>query len=89
MATTNHERVGKALALLSDGLSEFVARECKAKYGENWVQTVTRSAGLPPGAAAGRKVSATDAQFLLKVMWDEWQQVFRNVLGQTDRNLRQ
>src|SRR5204863_9231935 len=31
------------------------------------------------------RVSPTDAQFLLKVMWDQWQPVFRNVLGQTER----
>ncbi len=33
MAITNHERVGKALALLSQGLAPFVDRECRAKYG--------------------------------------------------------
>jgi hypothetical protein len=84
MAVTNHERVGKALDLLKEGIAPFVARACKAKYGDNWVQVVTGNSGLPAGAA-GRKVSPTDSQFLLKVMWDEWQPVFRNVLGQTDR----
>jgi uncharacterized protein len=83
MAMTNHERVGKALALTSEGLAPFVERECKAKYGEGWVQAVTRM-GATPGSG-GRKVSVNDAQFLLKVIWDEWQPVFRNVLGQTDR----
>lgn len=83
MAVTNHERIGKALALLSEGLAPFVARECGAKYGENWVQSVARVDPSP--GPAGKKVSPTDAQFLLKVMWDEWQSVFRNVLGQTDR----
>ena len=83
MAATNHERVGKALAVLSEGLAPFVARECQAKYGEGWVQSVTRWTRLSSGPA--RKVSPTDAQFLLKVVWDEWQSVFRNVLGQTDR----
>jgi predicted AAA+ superfamily ATPase len=84
MATTNQERVGKALDCLREGLAPFVARECKAKYGNNWVPMVTRDSGLPQ-AVTGRKVSPTDSQFLLKVMWDEWQPVFRNVLGQTDR----
>lgn len=77
MATTNHERVGKALALLSSGLAPFVARECKAKYGENWPQAVSRIGSDP--AVSGRKISPTDAQFLLNVIWDEWQPVFRNV----------
>jgi hypothetical protein len=82
MAMTNHERIGKALTLLSEGLAPFVARECQAKYGEGWVQSTSRT---DPAAVAGKKVSPTDAQFLLKVMWDEWQPVFHNVLGQTDR----
>jgi hypothetical protein len=82
MAPTNHERIGKALTLLSEGLAPFVARECQAKYGEAWVQSISRA---DPAAISGKKVSPTDAQFLLKVMWDEWQSVFRTVLGQTDR----
>ena len=36
MATTNHERVGKALELLKTGLGPFVEREFKAKYGDSW-----------------------------------------------------
>ena len=79
MAATNHERVGRALALLSQGLAPFVARECQAKHGVGWLETVTRN---DPSA---RKVSATDAQFLLRVMWDEWQSVFRATLGQSER----
>ena len=45
-----------------------------------------RSLGWTPRPAPDKTVSPTDAQLLLKVMWDEWQSVFRNVLGQTDRN---
>ena len=41
MAATNHERIGKALTLLSEGLAPFVARECQAKYGEGWVQSIS------------------------------------------------
>ena len=83
MATTNHERVGRALSVLSEGLAPFVARECQAKYGHAWLEAVARNDSN--SAAQGRKVSPTDAQFLLKVIWDEWQSVFRNVLGQTER----
>ncbi|MGH2707927.1 MAG: Swt1 family HEPN domain-containing protein, partial [Actinomycetota bacterium] len=79
MAATNHERVGKALGLLSQGLSPFVARECRAKYGEGWLRAITRMDAQT--APSGKKVSPTDAQFLLKVISDEWQSVFRKVLG--------
>ena len=83
MAATNHERVGRALSVMSEGLAPFVARECAAKYGASWVQAVSGADAGPAGPA--KKVSPTDAQFLLKVVWDEWQAVFRNVLGQADR----
>jgi len=36
MAITNHERVGKALDLLKDGLRPFVERELKAQYQQGW-----------------------------------------------------
>ena len=83
MAATNHERVGKALTLLSKGLPRSLlgsARPSTAKAGCSRSAAWTR---LP--ARPAKKVSPTDAQFLLKVMWDEWQSVFRNVLGQTER----
>ena len=36
MAISNHERVGKALGLLKDGLRPFVEREMQAFYRTNW-----------------------------------------------------
>ncbi len=83
MAATNHERVGRALALLSEGVAPFVERECQARYGERWLAAVAR---MDPGTIqSGKRVSPTDAQFLLKVIWDEWQSVFRTTLGQSER----
>jgi len=78
MAATNHERVGGALALLSQGIAPFVERECVAKYGQGWVEAVA-------GNDIGMKPSKNDAQFLLKAMWDAWNEVFRAKLSQTDR----
>jgi hypothetical protein len=65
MAVTNHERVGRALALLTDGLAAFVARECKARYGEHWVGRVARHEWANP----------KDAQFLLGVVNDQWHEI--------------
>jgi hypothetical protein len=76
MAATNHERVGRALALLTKGLAPFVARECKAKYGEHWVGRVARHEYANPN----------DAQFLLTVLTDQWREIFGKVLGRTERN---
>ena len=79
MATTNHERVGRALALLSSGLAPFAERELKAVYGPNWLDEVTRND--VGGGGVPQKVSGTDVQFLLKTIWNEWNHVFRRVLG--------
>ncbi len=43
MAITNHERVGKTLDLLREGLKPFVVRELEAKHGKYWVTAVTNS----------------------------------------------
>ena len=80
MAITNHERIGRALGLLSEGLAPFVARECEARYGRDWVASVGRQEG-----DRTKRGSPTDAQLLLRTIWDEWQSIFRNVLGQTER----
>src|SRR5215207_4229711 len=76
MAVTNHVRVGRALALLTQGLAPFVARECKARYGDQWVGRVARS----------ERANPHDAQFLLAVLADEWREVFAKTLGRTERN---
>ena len=75
MAITNHERVGKAMDLLREGLAPFVARELKGK-------DVTEGA---PGPV--KLVVEQDAAGLLKLIWDNWQLVFRNILGNAERSL--
>ncbi len=82
MAVTNHERVGRGLTLLGQGLAPFVERECKAKWGDRWLQ---RLASASPEAGVG-KVNTTDPSFLLKAMGDAWQPVFRDVLGHAERS---
>jgi predicted AAA+ superfamily ATPase len=76
MAMTNNERVGKALALLSEGLAPFVEQECRAKYGEGWEN---RLGGTGP-------VSKTDLHFLLRVVTEEWRDTFERLLGRPYRS---
>ena len=86
MAITNHERVGKALELLREGLRPYVEREMRARYGGNWASEVkamlndTRLGGGAPGAL-------TDVAALLVVMDRSWGEVFRNTLGKAERSL--
>ncbi|HVU68788.1 MAG TPA: Swt1 family HEPN domain-containing protein [Ktedonobacteraceae bacterium] len=36
MTMSYHERIGRGLALLKEGLAPFVERELKAAYGKDW-----------------------------------------------------
>jgi predicted AAA+ superfamily ATPase len=86
MAITNHERVGKALDQLKGGLGPFVEREFKAKYGDGWafeVKEILSDTRL----GTGKDDSLGDVAALLVVMDRKWSDVFRRVLGKTERSL--
>lgn len=51
MATTNHERVGKALELLKRGLGPFVAREFTSVYGDRATACRARGASCSSATA--------------------------------------
>ncbi len=85
---TAHERVGKALDLLTTGLYPFVERELKAVYKDDWIDAARRSfregrgQGMPKG-----DVIRWDAHAMLTVIWDQWNSVFRHKLEQPERSL--
>jgi predicted AAA+ superfamily ATPase len=88
MAISNHERVGRALNLLRDGLYPFVEREMKAIHGDRWL--IPASSSLPDHYVARREVQDVlkeDVSALLMVMWEQWNNVFRNTLGRTERSI--
>src|SRR5437868_1665663 len=84
MAITNRERVGKGLDLLATGLRPFVERELKTHLGEKWETALSEN--VPRGGKA-KPVNLQDPQTLLGIVWDQWHNVFRNVLGHSDRSL--
>ena len=87
MATTNHDRVSKAMELLRDGLAPFVQREVTAKVQADAVRmdAIRRFAEDPQ--LADKPIGEWDAAALLKLMWDTWNDVFRDTLGFTERSL--
>ncbi|MGE0441432.1 MAG: Swt1 family HEPN domain-containing protein [Gemmatimonadales bacterium] len=86
MATTNRDRVGKALELLRDGLKPFVERELRAKHGDRWNNEVR--AALSDRRLGGSKAdNLNDIAVLLVVMDKTWGIVFSAILGRADRNL--
>ncbi|GIW32506.1 MAG: hypothetical protein KatS3mg071_2680 [Meiothermus sp.] len=87
MAITNRERVGKALDLLRDGLAPFVEREVQAaiRAGAVNMETVRRFAEDP--LLRDKPIAEWDSAGLLKLMWETWNDVFRNTLGFPERSL--
>ena len=86
MAITNHERVGKALDLLKAGLGPFVEREFTSAY-----QTEAQSQAAvflgDDRMLTDKPVTQWDTAALLKLMWNAWNEIFRNTLGQSERTL--
>src|SRR5271166_4089628 len=88
MAITNHERVGKALDLLKDGLQPFVEREMKAQHSQMWLDQARLSvAETQTHLFSGKGEPQWDAASLLSVMWNQWNRVFKKTLGQAERTL--
>jgi len=87
MAITNYDRVGKTLELLRDGLKPFVARELENKYGKYWITTATQSWPNDLSWKDGDDAPQLDAAVLLRMMWDQWNDVFKTTLGHSERSL--
>jgi len=87
MAITNHERVGKALDLLKEGLYPFAERELQAQYGKYWITTVTANWPRDLVWPEDADLPHLDVALILKVMWEQWNEVFRQTLGHAERSL--
>lgn len=89
MAITNHERVGKAMELLREGLAPFVERELKTEYGEQtWFEETKRTLTQQQLKFVEKKGKPEwDVAMLLGVLWNSWNNVFRKTLGPAERSL--
>ena len=86
MAISNQERVGKALEQLKAGLAPFVDREFTSLYKEKALEEANQYV-RDPRQKTDHPFTEWDAAALLKLMWDAWNSVFRQVLGQAERTL--
>jgi len=88
MAITNHERVGKALELLTSGLQPFVERELKTTDSPAWfAETKKALADAQLQLLGTPEAPQWDAAAILVTMWNEWNNVFRKTLGHAERTL--
>jgi predicted AAA+ superfamily ATPase len=86
MSMSNSERVGKALELLKGDLGPYVEREVENVYQGEAREKVAQVLGGDM-IFAGKPISDLDAAGLFKLMWDTWNDVFRNTLGFSERTL--
>lgn len=86
MAITNHDRVGKALDLVRDGLIPFVERELKAQDAQRWLDIARQSVGeTQERLFRDDATPPCDAASLLAVIWKQRNVIFRKTLGQAER----
>jgi hypothetical protein len=86
MAINNHERVGKAMELLKQGLGPFVEREFRNLYRDKAASEALRFLSDDRNLV-GKGVAEWDVAPLLKLMWEAWNDVFRRTLGPAERSL--
>lgn len=88
MAITNKERVGRALDILREGLYPFVEREMRSAYNEHWenhaLSHLYEDRNLKRTTAERLQQDVTD---LINVIFGEWHNVFKKILGNAERNL--
>jgi predicted AAA+ superfamily ATPase len=86
MAITNRDRIAQALDLLKVGLAPFVEREVRAAIAKGKMPSGVRALAEDP-MFKEKAIVQWDASLLLKVMWDDWNEVFRTILGPAERGI--
>lgn len=88
MAVSNHERIGRGLALLNQGLYLYVKREMQKVYGEGWL-TIATSYMSHDGTfkPESEDILSNNIPVLLTLIIKQWDQVFSKKLGYTERAL--
>ena len=86
MATTNRERVGKALETLRAGLGPFVDQEVQAARKSGVIDDAFLSRFTDDARMRKRPVAEWDAAALLKLMSDQWHTLFRKIVGHAERS---
>ncbi|MBE9227450.1 ribonuclease III [Phormidium sp. LEGE 05292] len=87
MAISNHDRIGKALNILSQGLYPYVERQMRTVHGD-WIKVAISN--LPEHQTSKREVAdilREDVAAVLIIMSKQWESVFKKKLGHAERSL--
>ncbi len=79
--------ITNTLEHLTVGLRAFVERELQRVYGDKWQKAIQGSFRRVSAVKAEDGSVVWDAHALLTVMWDQWNQVFRDKLGFLERSM--
>lgn len=82
-----HERISVALDLLTQGTYPYFEREMQLVYHDAWQDVARSSLRGERGPQVVPSPIHWDAHAILSVMWDQWNAVFRQRLGLTERSL--
>ena len=86
MAITNQDRIAKALDHLKVGLGPYVEREVQGALKRGVRIAAAQTIAADP-VARNKPMAEWDASLLLKLMWEAWNDVFRDTLGPSERGL--
>lgn len=87
MALSNRERIGKCLDILRNELTPFVERELKQIHGTEWMKIISSNLRNHQKEMIKGDSVDWDVQGLLQIMWDNWNSVFGQILGRSERNI--
>ncbi len=88
MGLSNRERVSKALGSLCQGLYGYIDQEMQTVYGSTWATEATSYLRvLQKSKQQANDILSKDVHALLTVVEKEWDKVFKNKLGKSDRAL--
>lgn len=89
MAISNHERVGRGLTLLNQGLYPYVKKEMQKAYGEDWLSEATSCLSKEQISRHNPdEILSEDISALLKVTMGYWEKIFKKISKNTSSENR-
>jgi hypothetical protein len=91
MAKSNRSRVEDILNIVREGLGPFVVQAYYSVHGEYFLREMeqvltTNAYSVPHLANSTVALEKIDTQGWLNLMMRQWNEIFKNKLGQTERN---
>jgi hypothetical protein len=83
----NHERVGRGLIFLAQGLQPFVESQMQKFHGNDWEEVAKECLGDKDFHIESDRINLEDSQALIQVILNQRQEAFESVLGRNEIDL--